>query len=94
MMNQRIGNYEEFLEFQRLVFCATEDFVASIDPTTFSDVIVAHPYGSTIAQTFSARVGGDRGISRSDALECWIYHTRFDTWVRSNTPERSSVSWG
>jgi len=73
MMNQRIGNYEEFLEFQRLVFCATEDFVASIDPTTFSDVIVAHPYGSTIAQTFSARVGGDRGISRSDALECWIY---------------------
>ena len=73
MMNQRIGDFDAFLELQRLVFCATEDFVASIDPTTFSDVIVAHPYGSTIAQTFSARVGGDRGISRSDALECWIY---------------------
>jgi hypothetical protein len=73
MMNQRIGNFDAFLEFQRLVFRATEDFVKGIDPTTFSDVIVAYPYGPTIAHTFSARVGGDQGITRSDALECWIY---------------------
>jgi hypothetical protein len=73
MMNQRIGNYEAFLEFQRMVFQATEDFVTGIDPATFSDVIVAAPYGPSVAQTFSARVGGAQGISRSDALECWIY---------------------
>jgi hypothetical protein len=73
MMNQRIGNYEAFLEFQRTVFQTTEDFVIGIDPATFSDVVVAHPYGATIARTFSARVGGEGGISRSDALECWIY---------------------
>lgn len=73
MMSQRIGDFEAFLEFQRLVYCATEEFVISIDPATFSDVIVAYPYGPTVAQTFSARVGGDRGITRSDALECWIY---------------------
>jgi hypothetical protein len=73
MMNQRIGDYEAFLEFQRLVFQATEDFVTGIDPATFSDVIVAAPYGPSVAQTFSARVGGAQGISRSDALECWIY---------------------
>ncbi|HEY5262709.1 MAG TPA: hypothetical protein VIJ08_00410 [Acidimicrobiales bacterium] len=73
MMNQRIGDYEAFLEFQRLVFQATEDFVTGIDPGTFSDVIVTAPYGPSIAQTFSARVGGTQGISRSDALECWIY---------------------
>lgn len=73
MMNQRIGDYGAFLELQRLVFHATEDFVIHIDPSTFSDVIVAYPYGPSIAQTFSARVAGDEGITRSDAVECWIY---------------------
>lgn len=73
MMNQRIGNYDAFLEFQRLVFDATEEFVTAIDPTTFDDVVVAYPYGPSIERTFSARVGGERGISRSDALECWVY---------------------
>ena len=73
MMDQRIGDYGEFLRFQRLVFDATEDFVATMDPSTFEDVIVAYPYGPGLDQTFSARVGGEAGISRSDALECWIY---------------------
>jgi hypothetical protein len=73
MMHQRIGDYGAFLEFQRLVFTATETFISTIDPSTFADVIVTHPYGPTIAHTFSARVGGEGGISRSDAIECWIY---------------------
>lgn len=73
MMHQRIGGYEVFRAFQRLVFDATETYVAEVDPRTFSDVIVGYPYGPTIAQTFSARVGGEDGITRSDALECWIY---------------------
>ena len=73
MMHQRIGDYGEFLRFQRQVFAATEEYIASIDPSTFAEVIVAHPYGPSIAQTFSARVGGESGISRSDAIECWIY---------------------
>jgi len=73
MMHQRVGDYHAFLEFQGMVFRATEQFAAAIDPTTFSDVIVAHPYGPSVAQTFSARVGGERGITRSDAIECWIY---------------------
>ncbi len=73
MMDQRIGDYESFRNFQRLVFESTERFVESIDPATFGDVLVAPPYGPEIAHTFSARVGGDGGISRSDALECWVY---------------------
>jgi hypothetical protein len=73
MMNQRIGDYSAFLDFQQLVFDATEQFVASIDPSTFADVLVAYPYGPTLARTFSARVADGAGISRSDALECWIY---------------------
>ncbi len=73
MMEQRIGDYEAFRAFQRLVFRATEDFVTTIDPSSFGDIIVTYPYGPTIAQTFSARVGGEHGITRSDAIECWIY---------------------
>src|SRR5580698_6934596 len=44
MMHQRIGDFEAFLEFQGLVFRATEQFVDAIDPSTFADVIVAYPY--------------------------------------------------
>lgn len=73
MMHQRIGDYDAFREFQRLVFDATEAFVESIDPATFTDIVVPHPYGPGIDHTFSARVGGETGISRSDALECWVY---------------------
>jgi hypothetical protein len=73
MMEQRIGDYGAFLEFQRLVFDATEDFVASIEPATFTDIVVPYPYGPGINRTFSARVGGESGITRSDALECWVY---------------------
>lgn len=73
MMTQRIGNYAEFLFFQRLVFDATEEFVASMDPESLADIVVPYPYGPGIENTFSARVGAEGGISRSDALECWIY---------------------
>ena len=73
MMNQRIGNFAEFKNFQRLVFEATESFVATIEPTSFDDIVVPYPYGDGVANTFSARVGGELGISRSDALECWVY---------------------
>ena len=73
MMDQRIGDFAAFCEFQQLVFRSTEAYVASLEPSTFSDVLVHAPYGPTIAHTFSARVGGDAGITRSDALECWIY---------------------
>jgi hypothetical protein len=73
MMHQRIENYEAFLEFQRLVFDATEQFVTTLDPSALGDIVIPYPYGPGIDHTFSARVGGETGISRSDALECWIY---------------------
>jgi hypothetical protein len=73
MMGQRVGNFDALKEFQRQVFGATEGYVATIEPATFNDVLIKAPYGETIANTFSARVGGAQGITRSDALECWIY---------------------
>lgn len=73
MIAQRIGDYDEFRAFQRLVFESTEGFVAGVDPDSFEDVLVAAPYPANVASTFSARVGGERGITRSDALESWVY---------------------
>ncbi|HUY42625.1 MAG TPA: hypothetical protein VMU98_02545 [Acidimicrobiales bacterium] len=73
MMHQRIGDFDAFKEFQRLVFAATEGHVATLDPDTLNDVLIKAPYPPDLINTFSARVGGDLGISRSDALESWIY---------------------
>ena len=73
MMEQRIGDYDAFLELQHLVFHATESFVANVDPRMFSEIVVPHPYGPGIDRTFSARVGGEAGITLSDAIESWIY---------------------
>ena len=73
MMHQRIGDYDAFKEFQGLVFSATEAHVEAIALPTFSEVLLESPYPRVIANTFSARVGGDAGITRSDAIECWIY---------------------
>jgi hypothetical protein len=73
MMRQRIGNYEAFREFQELVFHATEEYVAHVDLGSLNDILIRAPYGPVVANTFSARVGGENGITRSDALECWIY---------------------
>lgn len=73
MMHQSIEDYDAFIEFQRLVFAQSEDYVSALDPETFNDVIVPFPYGATLERTFSALVGGAAGITRSDALECWVY---------------------
>lgn len=73
MVHQRIGNFEAFREFQAGVFAATERYLHDVNPATLFEVVIPAPYPPTIATTFSARVGGDAGITRSDALECWIY---------------------
>ena len=73
MVGQRIGDYDEFRSYLTAVFAKTEDWLAGLDPATLTDVIVAPPYPPNIATTYSARVGGDAGITRLDAAECWIY---------------------
>jgi hypothetical protein len=73
MVAQRIGDHAAFTAYQAAVFAKTEDWLAALDPATLTDVIVATPYPPNIASTYSARVGGDAGITRLDATECWIY---------------------
>ena len=73
MVAQRIGNYDGFRDYMGLVFAKTENWLAGLDPATLTDIVVPHPYPPNIATTYSARVGGETGITRLDATECWIY---------------------
>jgi len=73
MVHQRIGDYKAFRRYAAAVFAKTEAWLAGLDPETLTDVVVAPPYPPQIASTYSARVGGDAGITRLDAAECWIY---------------------
>ncbi|MDZ7676310.1 MAG: hypothetical protein U5K30_14730 [Acidimicrobiales bacterium] len=73
MVHQRIGDYEAFKEYMATVFDKTESFLASLDPSALDRVAVPKPYPESIASTYSARVGGDEGITVLDGLECWIY---------------------
>lgn len=73
MVGQRIGDYEAFCEYQRAVFDRTEQWLSKVDPASLGELIVPKPYPPMIASTFSARVGGEAGITRHDGIECWVY---------------------
>lgn len=73
MVGQRIGDYEAFRSYMTEVFARTEDAVARMDPADLTQLIVPRPFPPQVASTYSARVAGEAGITRLDALECWIY---------------------
>ena len=73
MVAQRIGDYEAFSDYMGAVFGKTESWLAKLDPAALDEVVVARPFPPQIATTYSARVAGDAGIKRLDAIECWIY---------------------
>ena len=55
-------------QYQRAVFGR---MAPTIDQP--KSTVASHPLPPTLADTFSARVAGERGITVLDALECWIY---------------------
>jgi hypothetical protein len=73
MIHQRIGDYEAFGDYQRAVFGRTEAWLAELDPSTLTNVMIPRPLPPVVANTYSARVAGDEGITVLDAIECWIY---------------------
>lgn len=73
MLGQRLGDYDAFGAYMAAVFEKTESWLATLDPATLHDVVVARPFPPHIATTYSARVAGEAGITRLDAIECWIY---------------------
>lgn len=73
MVGQRIGDYEAFKQYMRLVFEKTEGWLAGRPPPVLDEIVVPRPFPPNIASTYSARVAAVDGISRLDAVECWIY---------------------
>jgi hypothetical protein len=73
MIHQRIGDYEAFGEYQQAVFHRTETWLAGLDPAELDRVLVPRPLPPVVANTYSARVATDVGITVLDAIECWIY---------------------
>jgi hypothetical protein len=73
MVDQRIGDYTAFGEYQRAVFARTEQWLDRLDPAELGRVIVPRPLPPVVADTYSARVAGPEGVTVLDALECWIY---------------------
>ena len=73
MLDQRIGDYDAFLEYMEAVFSRTEKWVADLNPADLDRVVISRPLPPQVADTYSARVAGADGITVLDALECWIY---------------------
>jgi hypothetical protein len=73
MVHQRIGDYDAFKDYLHAVFDRTEAWLADLDPSELTRVVVPRPFPEQIASTFSARVAGEEGITLLDAAECWIY---------------------
>jgi len=55
------------------VFRRTEAWLDELDPADLTRVLIPRPLPPVVADTYSARVAGDDGITLLDALECWIY---------------------
>jgi hypothetical protein len=73
MVHQRIGDYEAFGAYQRAVFERTEAWLDDLDAADLSRVLIPRPLPPVVADTFSARVADEHGITVLDALECWVY---------------------
>lgn len=73
MVQQRIGNFEEFKKYQRTVFDRTEGWLALLDPDRLTEVLIPRPFPEVVASTYSARCAGPEGITVLDAIECWHY---------------------
>ena len=73
MIDQRIGDYRGFVQYMETVFGRTEEWVRGLGPDDLDRVVIARPLPDQVADTYSARVAGEQGITVLDALECWIY---------------------
>jgi hypothetical protein len=73
MVHQRIGDYGEFQAYMHTVFARVEAWLADLDPSELSRLVIPRPFPDQIASTYSARVAGPEGITLLDASECWIY---------------------
>lgn len=73
MVEQRIGDYAAYCDYQSRVFARTESWLATLDDVALDEVFLTRPFPPMVATTYSARVAGEEGMTKRDAIECWIY---------------------
>ncbi len=73
MIHQRVGDYQAFKAYMAAVYERTESWLADLDRAELERLVVPRPFPPQVADTFSARVAGDDGITVLDAIECWWY---------------------
>lgn len=73
MIHQRIGDYEAFQEYMKTVFDRVEAYLATLTMDDLTRVVIPRPLPDMVANTFSARVAGEAGITVLDGIECWMY---------------------
>ncbi len=73
MVDQRIGDFEAFKDYQRTVFDRTEAWLGTLDLDQLQRVLIPRPFPEVVASTYSARCAGPEGITLLDAIECWHY---------------------
>jgi hypothetical protein len=73
MVDQRVGDYVAFKEYMHTVYQRTEAWLGGLERADLDRVVVPRPFPPVVANTFSARVAGDQGVTVLDAIECWWY---------------------
>lgn len=73
MMQQRIGDYDEFVAFAHEVFAATERWLDALDPDALGEVLFGGAFPPNARNAYVHRVVRDEQILRVDGIECWIY---------------------
>ena len=73
MIHQRVGDYEAFKDYMRTVYRRTEAWLGALERDDLDRVVVPRPFPPVVANTFSARVAGEDGVTVLDAIECWWY---------------------
>ena len=73
MIHQRVGNYDAFKDYMRTVYDRSEHWLSQLEREELDRVIVPRPFPPMVANTFSARVAGEQGVTVLDAIECWWY---------------------
>ena len=73
MIQQHVGDYDEFKDYMRTVYRRTEAWLGALERDDLDRVVVPRPFPPVVANTFSARVAGEDGVTVLDAIECWWY---------------------
>jgi hypothetical protein len=73
MEQQRIGDYDAFCDYSRIVYATTETWLDDLDSDRLIDVLFGGTFPDFMANAFIHRVVRDETVLLIDAIECWIY---------------------